>query len=142
VIEIYVDGLAEPTNPGIGTYGFAIYKDGVKIRKGCGFAGEPVTNNFAEYMGLVTALEEALSFTNEEIIVKSDSKLLVNQMNGRWKIKKGLYIKKFMEAREIVQKFQSIRFLWIPREKNAEADGLSRVAYLEIVGNREKIRRG
>jgi len=48
LIEIYTDGLAQPSNPGIGTYGYAVYRDGRQLRTGNGFDGDPVSNNHAE----------------------------------------------------------------------------------------------
>jgi len=128
MIEVYTDGLAEP-NPGIGTYGFTIYKNGRRLTDGHGFAGEPVTNNFAEYEGLVKALQKVREYPDEEIVVYSDSKLVVNQMEGVWKFKKGAYVDKFLKARELAKTFPHIRFKWIRREENSEADELSRVAY-------------
>jgi ribonuclease HI len=83
-IIIYIDGLAEPTNPGIGTFGYVIYKDQKLIKSNCGFLGEYVSNNFAEYTALCRALKELINYgwQNEKVIVKSDSRLLVNQMTG------------------------------------------------------------
>jgi len=143
LIEIYTDGLAEP-NPGVGTYGYVIHRDGRKILAGHGFAGDPVTNNYAEYQGLVKALEEARQFAQEEITVLSDSKLLVGQMSGEWKVSKkalrnpskGSYVGKYLEAKEEAKRFERLRFVWVPREENAEADELSRVAYQEHLSKR------
>lgn len=129
MIEVYTDGLAEPTNPGIGTYGFVIYRDGRKIDEGYDLVGNNVTNNYAEYEGLIRALMRLLSHAGEEVVVKSDSRLLVNQMTGKWTIKKGQYVEKYAEARKLAEKFGSLKFEWIPREKNVEADTLSRLAY-------------
>ena len=123
-----------PTNPGIGTYGYAIYRDGKRLATGHGLAGDPVTSNYAEYEGLVMALRHArklLRGDEEEITVYSDSKLLVNQMNGEWKFKKGSYVKKYLEAKELAPTFSKLKFKWIPREENSEADELSRIAYAE-----------
>ena len=133
MIEIFTDGLAEPTNPGIGTYGYAIYRDGKRIATGHGFSGQPVTNNYAEYDGLIAGLKHAqkLMYQGEEVIIHSDSKLLVNQMNGEWRFKKGSYVKKLLEARELVEKFPNLAFKWIPRDENSVADELSRIAYAE-----------
>jgi ribonuclease HI len=138
MILVYTDGLAEP-NPGLGTYGFVIYKDGKKILERHGFAGSQVTNNFAEYDGLVMALRELRDSTEEEIVVRSDSKLLVGQMSGEWKVSKkalrnrreGSYVEKYLQAVEEAGRFPLISFEWVPREENSSADELSRVAYLE-----------
>lgn len=144
MIEIFTDGLAEPSNPGIGTYGFVVYRDGRELRRSHGFDGFPVTNNHAEYAGLIEALKSVHEFSDEEILVKSDSKMLVNQMLGQWKVSKkayndqteGSYADKYLEAREIARKFTRLTFEWIPREQNSEADELSRVAYREQLRKR------
>jgi ribonuclease HI len=100
------------------------------LREGSGLAGEGVSNNFAEYSALVAALNELQRLgIKEDVIIKSDSKLVVNQMNGKWKGKKGGYLEKFREAYGLAKKFERLAFVWIPREKNTEADALSRDAY-------------
>ncbi len=133
LIEVFVDGLAEPANPGTGTFGFVVYREGKKIDEGRGPAGENVTNNFSEYVALIRALTSIISFSDETVIVRSDSKLLVNQMRGEWKVKKGAYVEKYKEAKEIAKRFRSLRFAWVPREENTEADELSRIAYAEFM---------
>jgi len=55
--------------------------------------------------------------------------LVVNQMKGKWKARKGLYIGKYEEARQLSTHFPELGFKWIPRELNEEADALSREAY-------------
>ena len=132
MIEIYVDGLAEPVNPGTGTYGFVVYRDGEKIGEGHGPAGEHVTNNYSEYFALVRALTSIISNAHEPEVVKSDSKLLVNQMSGEWKVKRVAYLPKYKEAKELTRRFKSLKFALIPREWNGEADELSRRAYAEF----------
>jgi len=146
LIEIFTDGLAEPTNPGIGTYGYVVYRDGKVLKRGHGFDGDPVSNNHAEYAGLVEALNFAKPFADEEVIVKSDSKMLANQMAGEWKVSKkafksnaeGSYVPKYLEAVEVARAFRKISFAWIPRELNSEADELSRVAYREQLTKRRR----
>ena len=135
MIEVYVDGLAEP-NPGTGTYGFVVYKDGKKLNEGHGPAGEKVTNNYAEYVALIHALGSILWLSEEQVTVKSDSKLLVNQMKEVWKQKKGVYLVKQREAKDLAKKFKSLKFVWIPREENTEADERSRVAYSEFLSRK------
>ncbi|MDA4134624.1 MAG: ribonuclease HI family protein [Thaumarchaeota archaeon] len=140
---VYTDGLAEP-NPGVGTYGYSIYRDGKKILSKYGFAGNPVTNNFAEYTGLLESLRVLREWKEEEIRVFSDSKLLVGQMSGAWKVSKkalrskteGSYAEKYLETKKEAEGFARLSFEWIPRELNAEADELSRVAYREQLRKR------
>jgi ribonuclease HI len=136
VIVVYVDGLCEPCNPnGVACWGFVIYKDGKKQFKGKGVIGEGqgMSNNLAEYTALCKALKELINhgWQNEEVIVKSDSGLLVNQMAGWWEVHGGLYYPAYAEAVKVAQSFSEISFMWVPREQNEEADMLSRQAYEE-----------
>ena len=148
--EIFIDGLAEPTNPGIATYGYVVYRDGVELGRGHGFDGDPASNNHAEYAGLVAALRAVEAEPDREIVVKSDSRMLVNQMTGAWKVSKkafrneeeGSYVEKYLEAKEAAKRFPRLVFQWIPRELNSEADELSRVAYREELIKRRKRGRG
>jgi ribonuclease H / adenosylcobalamin/alpha-ribazole phosphatase len=64
-----------------------------------------------------------------DVLIRSDSKLLVGQMSEGWKVKGGMYVAKMKEARDLMRGFGSIRFEWVPREQNQEADLLTRVAY-------------
>ncbi len=138
MIEIFTDGLAMP-NPGIGTYGFVVYRDGKELTRGHGFDGDSVTNNHAEYAGLIAALMTLGELSDEEIVVKSDSSMLINQMAGRWKVSKkayrnkaeGKYVDRFLDAKELARKFRKMSFEWVPRELNSQADELSRLAYRE-----------
>jgi len=63
-----------------------------------------------------------------EIEIKSDSKLLIKQMQGKWGIKAGLYFDDAVKAKLMINDFLNIKFTWIPREQNLRADGLSRLA--------------
>jgi len=127
---VYVDGLAMPRNPGTGTFGYVVYSGEKKLVEGQGLAGYNVTNNFAEYTALIAALKKLKELQVEgDVVVKSDSRLLVGQMSGGWAVKGGGYLEKLKEARELVKEFGSITFEWVPREKNEEADLLSRIAY-------------
>jgi len=134
-IIVYVDGLCEPVNPGgTATYGFIIRNDlDVVIAKDSGVAGTGprMSNNVAEYAALCEALQVLLrqKMMKRPIEVRSDSKLLVNQMNGDWKFHKGLYGEKYRDARDLAERFEKLGFKWVPREENKEADGLTREAY-------------
>jgi len=129
-VTVYVDGLAEPKNPGTGTYGFLIYDGAKKLAEGSGLAGYEVTSNFAEYTALAEALKRLGALHIEgDVLVRSDSKLLVGHMSEGWKVKGGMYLEKLKEVRDLMKEFGSIRFEWIPREQNGEADLLTRIAY-------------
>jgi len=129
-VVVYVDGLSEPRNPGTGTFGYVIYQSEKKLIEGQGLAGYSVTNNFAEYVALVEALKKLRELRIEgDVTVRSDSQLLVGQMSKGWAVKGGGYLEKLKEARDLLKEFGSITFEWVPREKNQEADLLSRIAY-------------
>jgi ribonuclease HI len=130
MIEVYTDGRAEP-NPGLGTYGFVVYREGKRLHSEHGVAGRRVTNNYAEYLCLVKALEYLHARRNERIRVLSDSKLLVSQMKGEWKVKKGAYLEEYLKAKDLASGFADLEFEWIPREKNEEADELTNIAFFE-----------
>lgn len=133
MIEVYTDGRAEP-NPGLGTYGYVIYEDGRRVKSDHGLAGRDVTNNYAEYFCLIKALRHLEARRDEEITVFSDSTLLVNQMSGKWRFKKGTYSEKYLEAKELMVGFARLKFVWIPREKNSEADELTNIAFAQMRG--------
>ena len=89
-----------------------------------------MTNNYAEYTALVEVLRKVKELRLEgEVVIRSDSQLLVGQMAKGWEAKGGGYLGKLKEAKDLLKEFESITFEWIPREQNAEADLLSRIAY-------------
>jgi ribonuclease HI len=129
-VTAYIDGLSMPRNPGIGTFGFVIYDGSRKLAEGSGLAGRNVTSNYAEYTALAEALEKLKAMGLEgDVLVRSDSQLLIGQMSRGWKVKGGMYVGKLKEVRDLMKEFGSIRFEWIPREQNQEADLLTRIAY-------------
>ena len=109
-----------------------IYDGNKRLAEGSGLAGRDVTSNYAEYTALAEALKKLKSLgIEDDVLIRSDSKLLVGQMNEEWKVKGGMYLAKLKEARELLKEFGYVRFEWIPREKNREADLLTRLAYQE-----------
>jgi len=136
LISVYIDGSCEPINPnGIASFGLIVYADGKKLYEQCQVVGEGkgMSNNYAEYCGLCAALKWLIanSLNNKEIIIYSDSQLLVNQMNELWQCHEGFYAPKYHEALRLKTNFSKLHFKWIPREQNKEADALSRKAYEE-----------
>jgi len=123
--------VSEPTNPGTGTYGYVVYEGEEKLAEEAGLAGYSVTNNYAEYTALVEVLSKLKTLDRErdEVVVRSDSQLLVGQMSKGWAAKGGGYLEKLKRARDLLKDFDTVSFEWIPRAKNQEADLLSRLAY-------------
>ena len=116
-------------NPGIAGYG-ALVRDpgtGEILAEKAEYVGR-VSNNVAEYSGLIAALELAHGIDPDcWILAKMDSKLVVEQMSGRWKIKHADMQKLAAKARSIVDP-RRVKYQWIPRELNKDADRLSNEA--------------
>ena len=91
------------------------------------FIGQ-TTNNVAEYRGLIAGLEEARRLGANEVAVSMDSKLVVEQMSGRWKVKHPGLAELHQQARALASTFDGVTFGWIPRERNAHADRLANEA--------------
>lgn len=116
-------------NPGHAGYGALVRdpKTGAILVEKAGYVGI-ASNNVAEYSGLLAGLELAHEIDpNCRILVKMDSKLVVEQMSGRWKIKHADMQKLAGQARRIVDP-RRVRYEWIPRERNKDADRLSNEA--------------
>ena len=118
-------------NPGIAGYG-ALVRDVdsddllVELAAPLGTA----SNNVAEYRGMLAGLAAAQRISADaEVIVAMDSKLVVEQMSGRWKIKHPDMRELALQGRELVAGFAdaggSVRFTWVPRADNGDADVLS-----------------
>jgi broad specificity phosphatase PhoE/ribonuclease HI len=116
-------------NPGPAGYG-ALVRDantGELLREagaGIGIA----SNNVAEYRGLIAGLQAALDLGASEVEVRMDSKLVVEQMSSRWKIKHPDMQVLAREAAALVRQFDQVRFHHIRREFNKHADRLANEA--------------
>jgi broad specificity phosphatase PhoE/ribonuclease HI len=86
------------------------------------------TNNVAEYQGLIAGLAAAVSVGATEVEVRMDSKLVVEQMSGRWQVKHPDMKPLVAEAKALVRQLPRVRFTWIPREQNKHADRLANEA--------------
>lgn len=83
---------------------------------------ERATNNQAEYAGLQCGLEAAHAAGATELVVRGDSKLVVCQFTGEWRVKEVTLQTCLAEAKTLAKPFTSIDIGWIPREENGEAD--------------------
>ncbi|HMZ14743.1 MAG TPA: bifunctional RNase H/acid phosphatase, partial [Mycobacterium sp.] len=86
------------------------------------------TNNVAEYRALIAGLEEARRLGAAEVAVAADSKLIIEQMSGRWKVKHPDMAELHQQARALASTFDAVTYEWIPRERNAHADRLANEA--------------
>ncbi|MEW6035668.1 MAG: ribonuclease HI family protein [Candidatus Micrarchaeota archaeon] len=125
MLVIFTDG-ASLGNPGPMGIGVVIYRDGLRIEELSEYIGQG-TNNIAEYTAVIRALETIHELGEMEAHVKSDSQLIVRQLNGEYKVRDP-ELRPLKERVEHLCKGLKVSFEHIPREKNAEADELSKEA--------------
>jgi probable phosphoglycerate mutase len=86
------------------------------------------TNNVAEYSGLVAGLKAADELGADSVDVRMDSKLVVEQMSGRWKIRNETLRPLAAEAKQVCAHFSGVSYEWVPRARNKDADRLANEA--------------
>ncbi len=111
-------------NPGMAAAGAVLYKNETEIWSGGKFLGYNETNNYAEYMGLIMGLSKAIEFNIDELAVEGDSMLIINQMNGKNKVRSPNISELHKLAMELKLKFTHIIFNHVYREDNKRADEL------------------
>ena len=121
---LYIDGAAMPDLQGAGVGGVC-YKNEKKIFSFSEFIGNR-TNNEAEYFALIQGLNHAFEKDIKSITIYSDSQLIVNQINGKYEVKNERMILCYQKAIKILSNFNNWTLTHIPREKNREADFLSK----------------
>ena len=116
-------------NPGPAGYGAVVWSDdhGTVLAENKQAIGR-ATNNVAEYRGLIAGLEEAAKLGATDVDVFMDSKLVVEQMSGRWKVKHPDLAPLHKQATALSTRFDRITYAWIPRAKNSHADRLANEA--------------
>jgi ribonuclease HI len=121
-------------NPGPASYGVVIRDPrgeiAARLKKYIG----RMTNNVAEYYGLIAALDYAESHGIRALRVESDSELLVKQMRGQYKVKHADLRPLFERAKKMSQALESFRIEHVYREQNREADALANEALDETNG--------
>ena len=139
---VEADG-ASRGNPGHASYGSVVRNalTGEIVIELGGVLGH-ATNNVAEYRGLIAGLEAVAELDAQAVVeVRMDSKLVVEQMSGRWSIKNAGLRELAMQARDILP-YEQVTYTWIPREDNKDADALANQALDEhLAGGSGQIRR-
>ncbi|MBI4146051.1 ribonuclease HI family protein [Candidatus Woesearchaeota archaeon] len=128
-VILYTDG-ASRNNPGNAAIGYRIAtEDGAVLKEHKAAIGIK-TNNEAEYHALIAGLEEASTFTREEVVCCSDSQLVVAQMDGAWRIKKPHLKALHREAKLRESAFKKVTYTHLPREHKqiAACDNLANEA--------------
>nr|WP_090277799.1 bifunctional RNase H/acid phosphatase [Mycolicibacterium komanii]CRL72782.1 fructose-2,6-bisphosphatase [Mycolicibacterium komanii] len=116
-------------NPGPAGYGSVVWSadHGAVLAESKEAIGR-ATNNVAEYRGLIAGLSEAASLGATEVDVRMDSKLVVEQMSGRWKVKHPDIAPLHQQATALAARFDRVTYKWIPRAENSHADRLANEA--------------
>lgn len=128
-VVVFIDG-ASKGNPGKAGCGVVIYgleEQPIYLKKYIGHT----TNNIAEYNALILALEKLKESNVKEATIKSDSLLLVSQLNGKYAVRNPNIRKLFRVYLSLAVNFDKIRVQHIPRELNKEADKLANLAIAE-----------
>lgn len=123
MLIVYTDGCCLG-NPGPMGIGVAIYEDGKLIAEISEYAGLG-TNNVAEYLAVIRALSEIKKRGKSKAILRTDSQLLANQLNGIYKVKDKKLKKLKAEVDKLLSSL-SVVVEHIPREQNTLADMLSK----------------
>jgi len=127
LVVINADGGSRG-NPGPAGYGAVVFAaDGTVLAERADSVGI-ATNNVAEYSGLIAGLEAALALGASRVTARMDSKLVVEQMSGRWKVKHAAMKPLAARAADLVARFDRVDFEWVPRAENAHADRLANEA--------------
>lgn len=131
-MRVNFDGSCGPKNPG-GEMGW-----GVVIRDDEGRIVDEIigrrradprnSNNLAEYIALSEALHwlEENNHLRSRVMVFGDSQLVILQMTGSWKIKRGRYAEEALSVQRHLARFENVTLHWVARSDNSEADALSK----------------
>ena len=141
-ITIYTDGGSRG-NPGPSAAGIVFYNEkGQDFKKYSEYLGDNLTNNEAEYLAAIFALKKFKQLFGKkiakisEVRLKSDSELLVKQLNGKYKITEPKIQELFLELWNLKLDFKKVNLSFVSRNKNKEADALANQALDEKAKNK------
>ncbi|MFC1970963.1 ribonuclease HI family protein [Chloroflexota bacterium] len=126
-VIIHTDGAARG-NPGPASVGATVKDDKDNLIASISRRIGTTTNNQAEYQAITIALEKAVNLGARQVEVKSDSELVVKQINGRYKVKNVALRPLYQKAVQLIGSLEGFSITYIPREQNAEADKLANKA--------------
>jgi len=124
---LYFDGCSKG-NPGPSGIGAVLYKNNNEHWSDSRYIGNKRTNNEAEYCALIMGLEEAINCNIKNLSVCGDSLLVINQVNGIYKVKHVNLIPLYAKVMELTKHFKYIEFTHVYRNENKRADKLSNIA--------------
>ena len=126
-VKMWVDG-ASRGNPGQAAIGVVIKDELGKIITRISRRIGKTTNNQAEYKAIIVALEKAIEFGITSVEIKSDSELVVKQINGEYRVKKAVLKPLYQQVKQSQGLLEGFAITHIPREQNREADRLANMA--------------
>ena len=120
-LTLYTDGGSR-NNPGPAALGVVIKDEqGNRLASYGEYLGKQ-TNNYAEYMAMISALRKAHELGADEVECIADSKLVIEQLSGHWKVREPTLQKLFVQAWNELQKFKKATLRHTLRHNNKEAD--------------------
>ena len=135
-VVVHFDGACEPPKGGgVAAYGYVVEGEGIH-HEGRGLAVKPfsphATNNVAEYVGAICALEWLVGRGYQETVtLTGDSQLVIRQMRGEYEVR-ARHLRAYHDRlAQLAAKFRHVEFVWVPRSQNQHADALSKEALLE-----------
>jgi len=128
--RMFFDGCSKG-NPGPGGAGAVIYKGDQEISSTSIYVGDQVTNNHAEYMGLINGLEMAVGLGIESLRIHGDSQLVIKQMREEYKVNNPTLIMDHGVAKDLAKKIKTIDYRYVPRKENSRADELANLGLLQ-----------
>lgn len=121
---IHTDG-ASRGNPGKAGIGIVIYdKEHHIIEEACRYIGRS-TNNVAEYRAMILAAQKAIHYDTKKVTFKTDSELLVRQLNGMYRVKSTSILPLYNELMALLHKIPAWKIQHVRREENIHADALA-----------------
>jgi ribonuclease HI len=144
-VTVHFDGAAQTIRGRrLAGYGFTVEGAGLYAEE-CGLAVPPdhprATNNVAEYVGAICALEHLVrEGYSREVVVLGDSELVIRQVNGEYAVRKEHLVPYHARLVQLSARFPHVEFRWIPREENQRADALSKRALEEVSAPAEALR--
>ena len=127
--KMQFDGCSKG-NPGLSGCGAVIYHYNKEIWSKQMFVGVKETNNVAEYNGLLLGLQGAIHLKIKNLFVEGDSKIIIKQMKGEYKVNANNLLSLWIQAKELEKYFDSIDYHHIYREHNQRADELSNLSVI------------
>jgi ribonuclease HI len=121
---VHTDGAARG-NPGPAGLGAVVTDPGGRVLAEAGEGIGVATNNVAEYRAALRGLELAAELGGRDVLLRSDSRLLIEQLSGRFRVKNPTLQRLHAEVREVAARFDRVSYEHVPRERNREADRLA-----------------